>query len=54
VLAGASQVRGTPPPQAAPQGASANAPELGAALSDTGQDGPSTGPTGALGQEDGK
>jgi NADH-quinone oxidoreductase subunit J len=54
VLAGASQVRGTPPPQAAPQGASANAPELGAALSDTGQDGPSTGPAGVIGQEDGK
>lgn len=54
VLAGASQVRGTPPPLAAPEGASANAPELGAAVSDTGQNGPSTGPSGVIGQEDGK
>ena len=31
-----------------------NAPDLGAAVSDTGQDGPSTGPAGVIGQEDGK
>ncbi|WP_456826638.1 NADH-quinone oxidoreductase subunit J [Cellulomonas sp. P5_E12] len=56
VLAGASVVRGggTPPPQADPAGASVNAPELGAAVSDTGQNGPSTGPAGAIGREDGK
>jgi NADH-quinone oxidoreductase subunit J len=57
VLAGASQVsggRGTPPPQADPQGAGVNAPELGAAVSDTGQNGPSTGPSGVVGQEEGK
>jgi NADH-quinone oxidoreductase subunit J len=54
VLAGAGQVRGTPPPQAVPEGASVNAPELGAAVSDTGQDGPSTGTAGVIGQEDGK
>ncbi|KQR17025.1 NADH-quinone oxidoreductase subunit J [Cellulomonas sp. Leaf334] len=52
VLAGVSQVRGNPPPQAAPEGAAVNAPELGAAVSDTGQDGPSTGATGVVGQED--
>jgi len=57
VLAGASQVRGgrgTPPPQADPEGAPVNAPDLGAAVSDTGQNGPSTGPAGVIGQEDGK
>jgi len=57
VLAGASGlrgVRGTPRPQAAPEGAPVNAPELGAAVSDSGQNGPSTGPAGIIGQEDGK
>ncbi|WP_315098112.1 NADH-quinone oxidoreductase subunit J [uncultured Cellulomonas sp.] len=55
-LAGAARTRagrGTPPPQAVPQGAPVNAPELGAAVSDTGQNGPSTGPAGVIGQEDG-
>lgn len=51
VLAGA---RATPRPQAAPDGASVNAPDLGAAVSDSGQNGPSTGPAGVIGQEDGK
>ncbi|WP_456787537.1 NADH-quinone oxidoreductase subunit J [Cellulomonas sp. P5_C5] len=54
VLAGVSQVRGNPPPQAAPEGAAVNAPDLGAAVTDTGQDGPSTGAAGVVGQEDGK
>ncbi|MBO3083501.1 NADH-quinone oxidoreductase subunit J [Cellulomonas fengjieae] len=57
VLEGASQVRGgrgTPPPQAVPEGAPVNAPDLGAAVSDSGQNGPSTGPAGVIGQEDGK
>ncbi|MEZ0448086.1 NADH-quinone oxidoreductase subunit J [Cellulomonas sp. ICMP 17802] len=56
VLAGASVVRGggTPPPEAAPAGASVNAPQPGAAVTDTGQDGPSTGPAGVIGQEEGK
>ena len=54
VLAGVSQVRGNPPPKAAPEGAAVNAPDLGAAVSDSGQDGPSTGPAGVIGQEEGK
>jgi len=56
VLAGASVVRGggTPPPEADLGGHAVNAPELGAAVSDTGQNGPSTGPAGAIGQEAGK
>ncbi|KQS99470.1 NADH-quinone oxidoreductase subunit J [Cellulomonas sp. Leaf395] len=55
VLAGASSVRGVrgnPPPKASPEGAPVNAPELGAAVTDTGQDGPSTGAGGVVGQED--
>lgn len=54
MLAGASQVRGSAPPPAAPERASLNVPDLGAAVSDTGQNGPSTGPAGVIGQEDGK
>ena len=56
VLAGAASVRGgtgTPPPAADP-GGSVGATSLEAAVSDTGQDGPSTGPAGAIGQEEGK
>lgn len=54
VLAGAAKVRGNPPPRAVPEGAPVNAPEPGAAVSDTGQNGPSTGPAGVNGAEDGK
>lgn len=42
----------TPPPAADPAGARVNVPDLDAAVSDSGQDGPSTGPRGVAGQED--
>jgi len=42
----------TPPPAADPDGARVGVPDVDAAVSDTGQDGPSTGPRGVAGQED--
>ncbi|AEE45079.1 NADH-quinone oxidoreductase subunit J [Cellulomonas fimi] len=42
----------TPPPAAHPEGAPVGVPDVDAAVSDSGQHGPSTGPGGVAGQED--